>query len=163
MTVRPAEETDIQEISKVARNTFRLGCPSGTEESAIEAYCRQYLDEKAFSHYILSAKHHLWVGIIDNVIAGYCLLTILENESAEISKLYLSPEFHMRGLGRDLLGQAVSRAKSLRVKSLSLSVFSGNRKAKSFYEKMGFRFIRTTEFRVGSEIHLDEIYEREID
>ncbi|WP_414153675.1 hypothetical protein [Psychrosphaera haliotis] len=53
----------------------------------------------------------------------------------------------------------ISYVISCGIKKLNLSVYSGNSKAKSFYEKQGFTLQKTCDFIMETEIHEDHIYE----
>ena len=44
-------------------------------------------------------------------------------------------------------------------KKLNLSVYSGNLKAKAFYEKQGFKLVSDYDFLMETELHKDHIYE----
>lgn len=57
----------------------------------------------------------------------------------EVVSLYLLPEYMGRGYGRPLLEAAVSALASQGYRDIFLWVLEENRRARAFYERMGFR------------------------
>jgi ribosomal protein S18 acetylase RimI-like enzyme len=83
------------------------------------------------------------VALVDATLVGY-VAAGPERDSdlpappgQEIYALYLAPERWGRGLGRDLLSRAVADLPA--DVSLTLWVLADNRRARSFYERQGFR------------------------
>lgn len=83
------------------------------------------------------------VAMRGNRIVGFCSLLPSRDaaappEIAELSSLYVDPREWGRGAGGNLIAAAVDHATSHGFKMLTLWVLSGNARARSFYEKMGF-------------------------
>lgn len=57
----------------------------------------------------------------------------------EIVSIYLLPEYWGKGCGKLLFSAAVEHLKSMGYQDLFLWVLDGNRRARAFYERMGFR------------------------
>ena len=72
-----------------------------------------------------------WVYEKDNKVIGFISLT--ENE---VGAIFLNPEYHGTGIGRELM----EHAKSIRT-FLELYVFKDNAIGRNFYDKCGFEFV----------------------
>jgi ribosomal protein S18 acetylase RimI-like enzyme len=54
--------------------------------------------------------------------------------------MYVAPEYAGRGIGQSLMAQCITRARGIaELEQLQLSVTASNERARSFYEKAGFR------------------------
>lgn len=75
---------------------------------------------------------------IGRKVIGICIG--YDHESInEIGAIYVDPEYHHQGIGRELIERAISGfEKKQRIK---LNVVSYNQKAIEFYQKLGFRII----------------------
>jgi len=56
--------------------------------------------------------------------------------------LYVEERFRGRGVGRALMQEAATRGRQEGAKGLIWSVFSANRRAAEFYERLGARYVR---------------------
>ena len=81
----------------------------------------------------------------------------------EISTLYVQPRHHGRGLGKALLEQGLSYARSIDAKSVWLTTNSQNTPAITFYLKQGFEMVRTTHFRIHDQAYLNDVFRRMVD
>lgn len=70
---------------------------------------------------------------------GKCRDAQAPEDRGEIYALYVSPATWRRGIGRELLTQAISELKALGFQSVSLWVFTKNQRAINFYESFGFQ------------------------
>lgn len=52
--------------------------------------------------------------------------------------IYLHPEYQGRGLGTYLIGQAIARAPSLGIETLTATIFASNESSLGLFAKMGF-------------------------
>lgn len=72
-----------------------------------------------------------------------------ENKAiCKLHKLYVMPENHGKGYGRNLIGAVVERIKPLGASLLDLNVKKDN-PSKSFYERLGFRVIAEEDIPFG--------------
>lgn len=75
-------------------------------------------------------------------------------EAAELRQLYVVETMKGQGVADELMHWVIDRARDLRADFLYLSVFTGNHRARRFYEKYGFEPEGTYAFMVGT--HADE-------
>jgi diamine N-acetyltransferase len=72
-----------------------------------------------------------------------------ENPSVyKLHKIYVLPQNHGKGYGRVLIDEVISRSKTEGARQLDLNVNRFN-KAKTFYEKLGFKVVREEDVPVG--------------
>lgn len=76
----------------------------------------------------------------------------------ELRQLYLPSRFHGLGIARALMEWVVTQAKGRGAEELYLSVWSENWRAKTFYRRYGFVFVKPYAFMVGTQADEDEIW-----
>lgn len=81
------------------------------------------------------------VAATDRDVVGVCQTGELAGEQV-IWKLYLTPEYRGRSLGVELLRQAIASLPQ-GVRRVDVEHFAGNTRAAKFYEREGFKVIRT--------------------
>ncbi|MGA9750071.1 MAG: GNAT family N-acetyltransferase [Nocardioides sp.] len=81
------------------------------------------------------------VAATDRHVVGVCETGEMDGEQV-IWKMYLAPEYRGRSLGVELLGQAIASLPR-GVDRVDVEHFAGNTRAAQFYEREGFRVIRT--------------------
>jgi ribosomal protein S18 acetylase RimI-like enzyme len=92
-----------------------------------------------------------------------CLSHIPTPTMVELQRIYVGLAHHGSGLGKMLMDTAISVAKKEGFEWIWLGVYEENKRAKRFYEKLGFEKVGTHDFWVGSDLQIDEIYLRKVD
>jgi len=82
----------------------------------------------------------------------------LASPYAELSKLYVHPDFHGAGVASSLLTTGINSMAERKIRTAWLTVSQLNVRANAFYEKSGFTMIATKQYLVGEVI--DEDYLR---
>lgn len=87
-------------------------------------------------------KHPLWVVEIEDVVAGWLSFQPFYGRpayhaTAEVS-IYIASEYHRRGLGKRLLGEAVRQSPNLGLNTLIGFIFAHNEASLKLFEKFGF-------------------------
>ena len=72
----------------------------------------------------------------------------------ELRQLYVLKPWHGAGVAATLMDWVLAEARARDADELYLSVFTDNHRARRFYERYGFSFVRTYAFKVGN--HEDE-------
>ncbi len=73
-----------------------------------------------------------------NEIIGCAGIRKLNNETAELKRMYLQPAYHGKGWGRQLLGQALLLAKTMGYKKVRLDTLPSMQTAQVLYRQAGF-------------------------
>jgi ribosomal protein S18 acetylase RimI-like enzyme len=97
---------------------------------------------------------HLYVGTPDPVVQG--------PHPIELLRLYVSAEWHGKGLGPTLMNECISEAKAAGFKTLWLGVWEKNFRAQAFYQKFGFSNCGTHIFHLGKDAQTDFILSRSL-
>ena len=150
MTIRTATPLDADAIARVQVATWRVAYKDIVPDAHLNgldwrewAIARREQLERATDEGV-----RVHVALVDESLVGY-VATGPERESSpsappgqEIYALYLAPELWGRGIGRDLLSRAVADVPP--DVPVTLWVLADNLRARSFYERRGFRADGTT-------------------
>ena len=99
---------------------------------------------------------------------GYAVLTAPDFPIAtdatdiELRRIYTLAATHGTGLGPALMRAALDEARTRGCRRVLLGVHPGNSRARSFYERTGFRVIGERAFTVGTACFTDPIYALEL-
>lgn len=110
----------------------------------------------------LHSPDAIWLAMLGEEPAGLVQLdipTAMAEDYGPVPFLYLLPEYRGRGLGVQLIGQAVTVLRPLGCKTLRLRCAPDNAVAQKFYAKYGFRKIGEA---AGSRVPLD-LLEKDIE
>jgi ribosomal-protein-alanine N-acetyltransferase len=77
-----------------------------------------------------------------NEIIGYTIGQV-RNESAEIISLAVDPTWRRKGVGTILTNSLIDHFKEKRLKEIFLHVRTKNKEGISFYQKLGFKILKT--------------------
>lgn len=80
----------------------------------------------------------LYLAFCDNKLAGCIGLKKIDDESCEIKRLYVKPEFRGKQIGNILVKQIIADAKSIGYKHILLDTFPFLETAIKMYKKLGF-------------------------
>lgn len=98
----------------------------------------------------------------DNVPVGY-LHYKKEQNKLHLSKIYLKQEEQYKGLGQFLLNDAITYAMDQKLDFIHLGVNKNNAKAIKFYEKNGFKQVRSEVTDIENGFVMDDyIYEKKL-
>ncbi len=77
-----------------------------------------------------------------------------ERPAAELRALYILSRWHGTGAAQSLMDWTIAEARRVAADELYLSVYCDNHRARRFYERYGFRYVKPYAFVVGN--HQDE-------
>lgn len=174
VTVRRARTTDATGLAELAKVTFPLACPPGSAPEAIAEYIAANLSAERFGEYLADPRRLLTVAEDADGPCGYTMLLTGETDDAdvaaalgirptiELSKVYVLPGSHGRGIAAPLMEATLDAARSTGVAGIWLGVNQRNARAVRFYEKSGFTIVGEKSFSLGPEVHHDFVMEREL-
>jgi ribosomal protein S18 acetylase RimI-like enzyme len=96
--------------------------------------------------------------------AGFCKLGPLtlpvspERPAQELRQLYLLKRWYGSGIATMLMDWALEEARRQGTEELYLTVYKDNLRAKAFYRRYGFDYVKPYAFMVGEQADEDEIW-----
>ncbi len=173
--IRHAAPSHVEALATLAALTFPLACPPGHTPENIADHIRQVLSAERFLEYVTSEDFDLSVASDDDRLMGYTLADYrasndpdvrshLSNAGAyaELSKLYVHPDFHGAGIAQGLRDKALADMALRKMDTAWLTVNQLNDRANSFYEKSGFTVIAEKKYRVGNVVDDDYLRVRKL-
>jgi ribosomal protein S18 acetylase RimI-like enzyme len=165
-------------LSRIAHAAFELACPPDSDKAEIAHYVAQNFSAANFTQ-LLADKGTLVMCAWDGwVAAGFLVLKIssacpiesaiesaiehTSTQAAELQRLYVLPEYHGSGASQLLLSSALALCAKEQRRAVWLTVFSENARAIKFYNKSGFAKVGSIHFKMGSELHLDDVMLAEV-
>jgi ribosomal protein S18 acetylase RimI-like enzyme len=172
ITVRRATITDAAGLAELAKLTFPLACPPGSAPEAIDEYIATHLTSERFAGYLADPGRVLTVAEDETGLCGYTMLILGETDdedvaaaigirpTIELSKVYVLPGSHGRGVAAPLMQATLDAAEDTGAAGIWLGVNQKNARAVRFYEKSGFVIVGEKTFLLGPELHHDFVMER---
>ena len=158
-----AGAVDTEELAAIAARTFPLACPPSTAPENIASFIDTNLSAERFAEYLADPRRAIVTATQDGRIIGYAMLIRgIADDTAELSKLYVLPDYHGAGVSTALMERALATAAEWRMRSVWLGVNQGNQRAQRFYTKHGFMVNGTRTFQVGARRENDYVMVREL-
>lgn len=172
------DSVDTDELAAIAARTFPLACPPSTPPENIASFIDANLSPARFAEYLTDPRRTVLTAQQDGRIVGYAMLisgvsddldippdvqqAIDIRPAAELSKIYLLPEYHGVGVSTALMELTLATAAEWGVRCVWLGVNQGNQRAQRFYIKSGFKINGTRTFQVGARRENDYVMVREL-
>jgi len=136
MKIRDAVESDLPAIIKIYNAAVSTRVATAQLEPVTLEERRGWLKEHS------ADRHPFWVLDIDRQIAGWLTLKpflprCAYRGTAEVS-VYVDEKFRRRGAGRTLLGEAIARARSLKIDAMVGLIFTHNEPSLKLFEQLRF-------------------------
>ena len=165
------------ELAAIAARTFPLACPPSTTPENIASFIDTNLSAARFAEYLADPQRAILTAQQDERIIGYAMLirgvsdldipadvqqAVEIRPAAELSKIYLLPDYHGAGVSTALMERTLATAAQWAVRCVWLGVNQANRRAQRFYLKSGFKINGTRTFQVGTRRENDYVMVREL-
>jgi ribosomal protein S18 acetylase RimI-like enzyme len=164
--IRPATIADAPDLQRIASATFPMACPPHTAPLELATYIAENLSACRFRQMLADGGTSVLCASGDGQLGGFAVVNHKarlplddddDERGSELQKLYVAPHYHGSGLAQNLMLAVFDAATKAGSRQVFLGVYSGNGRAKRFYSKLGFVEVGRTEFRMGSEVHLDSV------
>jgi GNAT superfamily N-acetyltransferase len=83
----------------------------------------------------------LWVAYVDGLGCGCAALREIDQETAEVKRMYVDPAMRGNGIARVLANHVIEQAKTIGYKRLRLGTLESMKPAQALYESLGFQSI----------------------
>jgi len=157
--IREAVAGDEASLSLVGAATFLDAFAGVLDGADILAHCQKQHAPEVYACWLADHKYKAWLALasaggapVGYLILGPADLPLVDPDprDCEIKRVYLLSRYQGGGVGRELVQRAIDEAKSRGARRVLLGVYSGNERAISFYQRLGFATIGTRRFRVGT-------------
>ena len=128
ITYSSAQEVDVEQIYTFCKDTIEQYETDPIPMEQVLAWCHRKIERQLEDYRVILA---------DGEKAGYVHLSEEADGRLELDDLYLFPEFRGKGIGSNVLRQAIEQANQ-KQKILFLYVFRENEGAIRLYERNGF-------------------------
>jgi ribosomal protein S18 acetylase RimI-like enzyme len=172
--IATTDSVDTDELAAVAARTFPLACPPSTPPENIASFIDTNLSATRFAEYLADPQRAILSAQQDDRIVGYAMLirgvdddtdvqrAVEVRPAAELSKLYLLPDYHGAGVATTLMETTLATAAAWGARCVWLGVNQENQRAQRFYIKSGFKVNGTRTFQVGTRRENDYVMVREL-
>ena len=136
MDIRRAKPDDIPQLLSLIRRYWDFEGIEGFAALRIELVLKELLEGSL-------PRGSIWVAESQGALAGYLIVVLVmsvehQGLMGEIDELFVLPESRGHGLGARLLAAAEAELAQRGCVRLQLQLAIGNRRARSFYERLGF-------------------------
>ena len=136
MDIRRAKPDDIPQLLSLIRRYWDFEGIEGFAALRIELVLKQLLEGSL-------PRGSIWVAESQGTLAGYLIVVLVmsvehQGLMGEIDELFVLPESRGHGLGARLLAAAEAELAQRGCVRLQLQLAIGNRRARAFYERLGF-------------------------
>lgn len=109
-------------------------------------------------------KGYIWELLMQgDVLIGYLEYKMMRDNRVFLSKIYVDPDQHQKGIGYSMLQHVLSYAKKMKADAVYLTVNKHNQRAIDFYERNGMKCIESKTFDIGNGYVMDDyIYQIEL-
>lgn len=156
LTFSPATEADIPALRDLARRIWHAHYPGIIAVDQINYMLDRFFSEQ---HLREELKHGVrWeIASHGGQRVGFLACFIeRDNDQLKLSKLYLLPELHGRGFGREMLERVKGHATKDGLPRVCLTVNRQNAKAIRAYERAGFAILETVMADIGDGYYMDD-------
>jgi diamine N-acetyltransferase len=156
LNLRAAQETDLPEISVLAKRTWADAFGSSVNPEDLAAELEKTRSEEYFRSAL--AADTILVAELDGELVGYVQFSDVTIPEVDVQpgdqglrRVYVETHLHGRGIGRELVNAALAHPRLAAARRIYLAVWEKNEPARRLYESLGFRAAGTTRFTIGGE------------
>lgn len=140
--IREMKKEDTKQVQDVAQkswhSTYDGIIPRNIQENFLKVAYSDEMMEKRLNESLI------FVAVMENKIVGFANFTTVNNAGqAELSAIYLYPNYQGKGIGTALLQQGIETLKN--VKTIYIDVEKENNSGTIFYKAKGFKVIKEYE------------------
>ena len=162
--IRKATTTDAWQLTKLAEHTFRDTFETMNTPEDMNLHCGTHYSEAIQTREILDPEMTTLVCEQKHELIGYAQLRggepppcVKATRPFEILRLYVTKEWHGKGIAQDLMTESISIAEAQDADQIWLGVWERNPRAISFYKKFGFVEVGDHVFPLGTDPQRDII------
>lgn len=169
LTIRPANPDDAGLLAELGARTFIETFAAENTPEDLAAYVASSFNLARQAAELADPASTFFIAEVGGVPAGYAQLhagepaeDIQGTKPVELVRLYVSREWHGRGVGEGLMRACVAEAQQAGHETIWLGVWERNGRAQAFYRKWNFRVVGEHLFQLGSDSQRDILMERAV-
>lgn len=169
ITIRRANPNDAGLLAELGARTFSETFAADNAPEDIAAYIALSFNLAQQVAELADRASAFFIAEVGGVSAGYAKLHAGEPaegvqgaKPVELVRLYVSQEWHGRGVGEVLMRACVEEARQAGHETIWLGVWERNGRAQTFYRKWQFRAVGEHVFQLGSDSQRDIVMERAV-
>ncbi len=152
-----ASVNDAELLVQIGKTSFLESHGMSASKKDIDSYVELKFNEKTFSEELMDSKNHFHIIQHNQIPVGYSKIIFdfpyqnipFENVT-KLERLYLLKEFHHLKLGLELLNFNVQESMNHHQAGMWLFVWTENKKAINFYDKVGFKIVGHHDFPISA-------------
>ncbi len=154
--LKKANESDIPTIQEIAKTTWQPTYVPIIGQEQVDYMLTKVYSTGALQEQ-LSLGHQFLIAKQGSRHVGFMSFSREEDEKDvyHLHKLYVLPEAHGEGIGKFLMNEVVNKVREAGGRFLRLNVNRYN-KARSFYEKAGFKIKETVDNPIGNGFYMND-------
>lgn len=157
--IRKAHPEDCIDLAALSLQVWFHTYAGDGLRNQISRYALSMFTEQYFATLVGDNQHEIWVCCIDQHLVGFVcvdLHAIYQDQANgyEVTRLYVSPHFSRRGIGRRLLEQIEREHGSV----YWLTTWIHNEQAIAFYRHLGLKVIGELDFDLDGEMHKNHVF-----
>ena len=165
--IEPLRSDELVTLTQISQTTFYDTFHEQNTKEDIELFIETCLSSDVIEAEVSNPDNRFFFAKIGTTVAGYIKLSTaaskeLAGEVLEISRIYVTEEMQGRGVGKALMEFAISFAVSNQKTVIFLGVWEHNKKAISFYEKLGFKKFGEHLFMLGKDAQTDWLMKKDV-
>jgi ribosomal protein S18 acetylase RimI-like enzyme len=165
--LRIADASDARQLAVLAERTFRATFEAMNTRENMNLHCEAHYSETLQSGEILDPALQTLLCEESGQLVGFAQLRsgpgpecLRAQQPAELQRLYVSHEWHGRGVAQDLIAAATELAEANGADQIWLGVWERNSRAIAFYRKCGFAEVGEHTFLLGTDPQRDIVMSR---
>ena len=148
--VRPWQREDFPAVRRILWESWRATYGPFIPEEDLRNYIDATYQIDSLERLYESTFIHGTIGEIDGQAVGFARTQFHANENRlYLASLYLLPGHQGKGIGGKLLRAAEEKALAYGLLQLWVGVMAQNEKARRWYDRQGFSFVKEEPFRMG--------------
>lgn len=174
-SLRPGNPADVRNLAAFAQRVFQQtfgGDPDHKPHDMAMFFANELSAETLaleLAQALPDGSATYWLAIAESEVIGYIKLAaghapdcVVARRPLEIARLYVSFDWHKRGVAHALMEAAMRAADSMQCDGMWLGVWHRNLRAQRFYAKWGFRQVGEHPFVFGTDHQTDLVFARDL-
>ena len=154
LSVRLANAKDIPLIRSIAEDVWPPTYAPILTKPQI-SYMMEMMYSKSALEDQMNTGHRFIIVYSDEIPMGFASYSQIEPGVYKLHKIYVSIKNQGTGAGNFLLNYIIKDLRDVKASALLLNV-NRNNKAKGFYEKKGFRTVKTEDIDIGNGFYMND-------